>query len=457
MRVSLSLIGAAALTLAACGEIPAVVIDAAPEPDAPLLPGDVTLRVYDDSTGLPRAGATAVFTHADGTLVGTATSGADGVITFEVDHGDIVHVGWRTGNQDPGMGPVAYEQDLVTVVRLVPGDDIEVNQPKPPPQMALGPVTFFPPGGTVPPGATRFSLRLGCLRRDFPPGMPLVVDVTKACVDGQNQLTALVVALDDGDKLLGYSLRKDVVYTPGLTVMMPAWQTDLTTAQLTVRPPAGSDNMQLGLAHTLRDQIYDDAAVGLSTVMVTEAQASFTYAPGYASGYVVLGLGSMAASGEVGPGQFVLIERGPAADLAAPLTVALANRLPRVARAAYTGGAFRWTLSGPTDSLASAEALRLNASWSGPFGGAEWIVLAPPGTPSPLAFKLYDLVEYLPPATAKVSGSLAFIDVDGLDDGYASFKSDIGTGFADLGQVLFIPGLARYAKLAMLLVGASFQ
>ncbi len=460
MRHSLCSIGLVMLLAGgACGDVPvveAVVIDAAPVPDGPLLPGEVTLRVHDEGTGLPRPGATAVFTRPDGTLVGTALSGPDGIVRFEIDHGDNAHVGWRVGNENPETGPVAYTQELVTILGLVPGDTVDVNRPAPPAPMVVGQVTVGAPSGTPPATATHQALRLGCLQRDFPVGGSLAVELNRSCLDANNQLTVLIVALDDNQRSVAYSLRKDVVFTPNQNIIMPAWQSELAHAQVTIRPPAGTASLQLGLAHTLRDQIYEDVSLGLEIAMVTEAQATFDHVPGYANGFVLLGFGSQPATVEASAGLFILIQRGPVADLEAGLRAALDTRLPRVTSAIYAGGAFRWTTAGGADALASAEAVRMTASWMGPFGSARWIVLAPPAARSPLAFKLYDLIEYLPPPVGPVTGSVALVDVDELENGYSSFKNDIGTGSLDNGYQLLTPALLPFPRLSALVVGTAY-
>jgi hypothetical protein len=434
-----------AASAAGCGKVeddPSDPADAGPDaappadaaPDATPAPGVMTLHVLGRDQ-LPRATATAVFTHADGTFVAAVTADATGTIRQLVDYGDTVHIGWRdtSPNPDPNLPPLINSQDLVTILRLEPGEEIDVNKIVPPRGefTVAGNVNIARPGGVAPVSATQFQVQAGCRTFFFDAAVPTVLaELYSHClVDGKFSLVAR--ALDGNGALVAFSVAKDVVFAEGMTVSMPDWQSPPKTSAITVKPMLGSTSVNVEAYTTIGKRQYENMFTSIAPAdpKVDPFTTSFVYAPGYATGFEISLNSRPPADTENVEGEYVLFARGP---FASGLTVDFAETLPRIAEANYANGAFRWRMTGTDAQLArldDADCLGLLASWSvtTPTSsyGATWMVLSPPDdVQSPLTFALFDLDGYQPPAGTVPSG---YLDLYEAGLGYHGFKEEIGT------------------------------
>ncbi len=442
----------------------AQVTDAGPTIDATVPPGEVTLHVHEPFSGVPRAGATAVFTRPDGSLRGTATSGEDGVITFVVEVGDTAHVGWRTGNEDPATGPVSYQQYLVTIVALEPGDDIDVYFPltEAPTSILAGNVIVTPPTGTLPAAATSFRLYLGCFGfNDFPQLAPLTLPVDKLCLDAQSELTLLATAVDANGALVAQAVVADLTFQADLLVTMPEWQLAAAPVTLTFVPPADSNSLTAQLAVRRDGRIFEQTSASAApTDAGLEHELPLPFSPGYADSYELTIRGTQPANPDNGQTYFLFVRRGPATDLVPGWTIDNAETLPRVAQAGYSFGALRWKLTGtPAQqmNLAKADCIAMQATWSGPGYSATWDIIAPPTTASPLAFVLYDLIGYQPPPATVVGGYLDIYDVTSEAGGYRGFKNDVGTFPFNVFAIDGVPDLRALEAVTFQRMSVDFQ
>ena len=313
-------------------------------------------------------------------------------------------------------------------------------------------MTVSPPAGTVPASATSLQVWSGCQTLPMTVGTALPITVYAPCRDAQNnQLAPIVVtAHDAAGVLVGYSVLQDFPFVEGATVTMPGWQTVPEVTALKFRPPAGMDNLY-GSAQLQRGYgLYKTLNYSLPLAETTEA--TFAHAPGYADGYALYASGQLTPDAENGAGEWYLLERGPLAGLG---EIDFAEALPRVAEASYEGGAFRWRLTGNATQMAAlpgAECVCFAASWQHAAGSGSWQVVAPPDVRSPLTFTLYDLVAYQPGEVVP-TGYLDIYEVTGFDDGYRSFKHEIGTN--PFSYSLY--DIARFAQLRFQRSTAYFQ
>jgi hypothetical protein len=432
------------LLLAACGAVtaePRERPDAAPDA-ADAGPGEVSLLVRDEA-GAPVGDARAVFTGSDGRLLLAAAGDAEGRIVAVVPAHTTVHVGYREE-----LSPGFTVRRLVSVVDVGPGDVLQLGARSttwPGPEI-VGAITVAPPTEGLPAGATRLRLNLGCASVDLTGFYPVYREVPRRCLGPDDQLSVLAEATDDAGTLLARSLRRQVPFVDGGTVELPAWRAPDPELLVTAHVPPGSVPGGLDLtlqAHGVRFEVAyaSGAPVGERTVY----RAPLTR--GYADRYQLeLGV-DWPADADHNASWLTLRRHGAGAELEQELALELADRLPRIAQVAYAGGALRWTLGG---AGGGEEAIHFELGWGRHDGEGVWHVLAPPGTPSPLSFALYELVDVAPPSTQVIWGRMELHDVAGRDADYAFFKAAFGP------WPMAIDRLTSLGEIDLLSTGADF-
>jgi hypothetical protein len=427
----------------ACGKIPDAGGDDDDTPDAGPTTGQVVLHLHHDD-GAPVAGAPAVFTHADGTLVGTADSAADGTITYEITAGDVVHVGWNEG----------MEKRLYSIYALAPGDEIDINNREPsPPVQDVGQITVAFPGSF--PGATRYGIHFGCFSNEVSGTTPYTTNLSSDCLNASNQVTVVITARDANGTVLAAAAAPNRAFTPGTTVGFPSWSTpasvgfDLTNTS----PQAQYHSVEL---QTFRDGMrYEQAE---PTLVGTHAEARF--ATGYAE-TVQYFVNAQFVNEAIQPdGRIILTAKRPAAGLPGSINADFAQSLPRLHQAAYViaTGALEWTMSGSESQLARHEQADLlfgMVVWNAA-GSSEtnrWTIMAPGGTNPPLMANLHSNSGFGPGLTPIILGVVLIeLDVDVIQ-GYGAAKNDFGTGLFDGGALDKLPMLSGSASMS----GAGFN
>ena len=188
--------------------------------------GLVSLTVLNHAT--PIAGATAIFSDADGHILSTSMTGADGKASATVPAGSSVTVEVTAG----AIGMVFHQ--LQTVFDVQPGDDIQMGTPgiATGPSVAEGNVQVSFPG-TVP-NSAYYDAYTGTNSLGDNNATPLTLAVNSSNVDSNGKLDVLALAEDASSNLLAYST--DVGVTPAgagntANVTMPAWRTDFASHQ----------------------------------------------------------------------------------------------------------------------------------------------------------------------------------------------------------------------------------
>lgn len=325
---------------------------------------EATVALFDD--GAPMAGRAVVFQGADGRVLATARSGADGKATGPMPSGGMITVAYGTSLRQ-----------LVTIAGVEPNDvtlvgEDENDEEAPGVTSAIASVHL--PGAQR--GAARYGIDLGVGATGLvDAGAPLRLPVMRRYLDPDGRFEVLGLAYDADGGAIAYSERRVTAADAGDTeVTLAPWRSDWREQRIELTHPEGYATVKADLALHRGEARFDHRLSAPVTGPVTSL--AFAVAPG---------LGTTATyrveamAGAPSSGRLVLVRRAAAMpttvrlDLAEGPRVAAPELATSVDRARPVLG---WKTEG---DAASAHALVLQLSWPETKEHV-WTVLAPPGT-----------------------------------------------------------------------------
>lgn len=193
-------------------------------------PGRVVVSVYDD--GRPLADRWVVFQDADGRVVSSVRSGADGKASAELPAGSMVTVVYGTS-----------VQHLITILAVEPGDDVVVgeNEDEGGSGSTVAPAKIMLPGSY--PAAARYGVSLGVGSTEVVEvGKALAMPVLRRFVVDQ-KFRVLGLAFDARGEALAFSFDWGMLGAKDggeAEVRLPSWSTDWREQRIVLaNPPHG--------------------------------------------------------------------------------------------------------------------------------------------------------------------------------------------------------------------------
>jgi hypothetical protein len=361
------------------GDPPSTSPDASAKPDADAGLALVTVRVRN-STNMPLAGASVLFSDAAGATLGTVTSDANGTAAYPAPSGSQVTVGFG--------GELAPR--LLTITAVEPGDDLVALDPEH--AEANVPLTFDGPPPNAPDGAGNYIFGVGrCLFSSS--RFPFTVTVSRFCARLDVPLTIYVEARNAVGPL-GWTVARDVSFVlDGGT--QPVLAFDPWSSTFTRQTVTATNTGDAGTRLIIRNQATANGQLVASysgeqtnpPITGNDRTATFTSAPvGDGRQASVVGY-EFAGSGVRLVGSAT---RTAVATLDGGLSLEFGDRLPQISASGIDAGVqgrpfVSWTSTG---SLAGADGTYVVLSWSEPRDAGRavgrWTLLVPPTASSVL-------------------------------------------------------------------------
>lgn len=206
-----------------------------------------SVALFDD--GAPMAGRIVVFQAADGHVLATTRSGADGKATGPMP--------------SHGMITVAYGsslQRLVTVTGVEPGDEVLVGEDEND-EASAGDTSAIAkvalPGAY--PTAARYGVELGVGENSvLDAGAPLRLPVMRRYLDHERRFQVLGLAYDADGGTLAYAHGETTAAEAGDTeVKLQAWKTDWRSQRVRILHPLGFGNVKVDFAVHVGEARFD--------------------------------------------------------------------------------------------------------------------------------------------------------------------------------------------------------
>ncbi len=394
--------------------------------------GMVTARVLDPMLA-PVAGAKVAFSKADGTLISVQTTDANGEASETMDAGGMV----SAGTVIPSSDVVQYQ--VMTVMGAVPGDVIEFGpRSKAPTYDSLGSANFR--FGTDW-NADHYEVGTDCNNTSLPAPQAAGTVYTynfqdDRCSHRMNHYDALAYALGDanGTNVKAWCVFPNMYANDPNTHYPDPWSTDFTQldAYMSNVPFTGNVNLSAQMIHS---NVVYGARGFLRQVGVTGGQTADYMIP-LPQGFSERNLISFNAKSPAGDHFLGYAEMVGASDTTLAVDTGTLG-YPMFNNVSVNASmpdrpAVRFTADGAIPD--SAEASLAFAFWIDPNGAAQeswqWIVIGPPGTPSPMRAPALpnDFLtdpsganpRWPPPASysigALVAGALELGDLNGWDE-----------------------------------------
>jgi len=383
----------------------------------------------------PLQGVPVIFHDSEGTVVDVVISDDSGTAQAIIGPGAMVTLADSGVEFSVSFGG---ETKLYTVTGVNPGDTITFGVDSDPWQ-TVAQINVSLPGAFA--GASLYAVSVGCGEASTSePGTPIALEVPAACVRAGNLIDLLVIALDDGENILGYTSAVGFPINLGgvVGVNPPAWSTGMasTSLNLTNAPPSSTGaETKFGLVSGVGEFIVDHSNgsfVGNSLAL------PHSYPLGFASGLRYL-LCVFHSSGTQAENVSYILRRitgnVPSTighDLAIDVLAIISSALLGINTPSRPSVSF----TVEDGDLATADGGIVVVQWMDGGGGTfEWAIMIAPGTTIVTVPALPDLIgdlrptaqsQYLPPR-------VAIFDADFIDN-YDVFRTVFGFNFV-LSQV----------------------
>ncbi|MCW5833324.1 MAG: hypothetical protein KIS78_13060 [Labilithrix sp.] len=375
------------------------------EPDAPVVQPSVSVTVVGEAG--PEAGVRVVFHGADGAVLETKLTGADGKAT-------------RSDGATPAMASALLSKpghrQIVTWTGVEEGDQLVVRDAEWNEERFIGELTVTLPGPFSDAGATNYEVRAGNCQ-GYTEGQTVTFNLLSYCY-GEAKGSVLVRARDGEGDLVGHSFSKgNALPTDGgaVAVATGAWRVPTSVSLSVTGVPAGvfgeRELLEVAGGHGYRagyaEGLEGQATFATATSFADALQANaFLYANGS---------GKRAIAKRVAP--------------AAAITLDATQLLPPITSAEVSGTdarrpVLRWT----TDGAAAADGGLVRTHFYAPDETySVWTFVVPPGSESVTAPAMPAEAEsFLPEAgdagpVAFGSPTIVFIEADTLPS-YTAFR-----------------------------------